>query len=197
MIPVKGSTGKSRLAHPDRAELASAIALDTIEAVCGARHVAEVVVVTSDGQLAVRTVSEVGGGRRPEVRVVPDPGAGLNPAITAGLTAARPDRPRAALLGDLPALTAADLDAALDLAAAHERAFVPDAEGTGTTLITASAGAPIEPAFGAASAARHAASGFASLPIPAASTLRRDVDTADQLSVAAHLGLGPRTSALL
>ncbi|WP_309069598.1 2-phospho-L-lactate guanylyltransferase [Microbacterium sp.] len=197
VIPVKGSTGKSRLAHPERAALASAIALDTLDAVCRSEHVAAVVVVTSDGDLALEAVSDVGGTVRPSVRVVPDPGEGLNPAIVAGLAAADPDLPRAALLGDLPALAPADLDAVLELAAAHERAFVADAEGTGTTLLTAGPGATLEPAFGADSAARHAASGFSPLPVAEDSTVRRDVDTAAQLRTASHLGLGPRTSALL
>ncbi|MFL0410368.1 2-phospho-L-lactate guanylyltransferase [Microbacterium paludicola] len=197
VIPVKGSSGKSRLAHPDRAELASAIALDTIDAVCRAENVAEVIVVTADGELALRVVSDAGAGPRPLVRVVPDPGNGLNPAIAAGVAAVEPSRHRAALLGDLPALHPADLDAALELAAAHDRAYVPDAEGTGTTLIAAVPGVPLEPGFGGDSAARHADAGFAALDIPATSTLRRDVDTADQLHSAVGLGLGPRTSALL
>lgn len=197
MIPVKGSAGKSRLEHPDRVELATAIALDTIDAVCRAQHVAEVVVVTSDGTFALQAVSAVGGAPRPSVRVVPDPEAGLNAAVSAGLAAADAARPRAALLGDLPALDPADLDAALERAAAHDRAFVPDAEGTGTTLIAAMPGVPLEAAFGDGSAARHADAGFAPLDVPATSTLRRDVDTADQLRAAAALGLGPRTSALL
>lgn len=197
VIPVKGSTGKSRLAHPDRAELATAIALDTIDAVCRAEHVAEVVVVTADGELALRVLSDAGAAPRPLVRVVPDRGAGLNAAISAGLAAADATRSRAALLGDLPALEPADLDAALTLAATRERTFVPDAEGTGTTLICALPGVPLEPAFGRDSAARHAAAGFVQLDVPATSTLRRDVDTADQLRAAAQLGLGRRTAALI
>lgn len=197
VIPVKGSTGKSRLEHPDRAELATAIALDTIDAVCRTGNVAEVVVVTADGELALRVVSDARTAPRPLVRVVPDPGGGLNPAIAAGLAAVEPARHRAALLGDLPALHPADLHAALAHAAALERTYVPDAEGTGTTLIAALPGVPLEPAFGDGSAARHADAGFAILDVPPTSSLRRDVDTADQLRAAAGLGLGARTAALL
>jgi 2-phospho-L-lactate guanylyltransferase len=195
VVPVKGSTGKSRLAHPDRARLAAAIALDTLDAVRRARLVAEVVVVTADERLA----EEVAGpGRGPApVRVVRDPGAGLNGAVAAGLAAVAPHRGRAALLGDLPALDPADLDAALELAAERPRALVPDAEGAGTTLITARPGEPLHPSFGEDSRALHEAAGFTPLDVPAASTLRRDVDTAGQLRAAAVLGLGPRTSALL
>ncbi|MCD1269062.1 2-phospho-L-lactate guanylyltransferase [Microbacterium sp. MEC084] len=204
VVPVKGATGKSRLEHPDRAELATAIALDTIEAASRAERVAEVVVVTSDAHVA----AEVEGWRddvstgfarsttTDSVRVIPDPGAGLNAAIAAGIAAADATRPRAVLLGDLPALDPRDLDAALDAAASRPLSMVPDVEGRGTTLVTARPGVKLEPAFGDGSAARHRVAGFAELHVPAASTLRRDVDTADQLRAAAGLGLGPRTSAL-
>ncbi|MEL5990906.1 2-phospho-L-lactate guanylyltransferase [Microbacterium phosphatis] len=193
VVPVKGSTGKSRLAHPDRAELATAIALDTVEAARRATAVREVVVVTGDPVIA--PLLEQAGSSGVPVRLIPDPGTGLNGAIAAGLGAAGGDR--AVMLGDLPALHAADLDAALALASAHARSFVPDAEGSGTTLIAARAGETLEPAFGADSAARHAAAGHAPLDVAASSSLRRDVDTAEQLRAAAVLGLGPRTAALL
>lgn len=197
VIPVKGSTGKSRLEHPDRAALATAIALDTIGAACRAQRVAQVVVVTSDGEFALEAVSDVAAAPRPLMRVVPDPGAGLNAAVSAGLAATDPARARAALLGDLPALHSGDLDAALERATRHDRTYVADAEGTGTTLITARPDVPLEPAFGRGSAARHAEAGFAPLDVPATSTLRRDVDTAEQLRAASRLGLGPRTSGRL
>jgi 2-phospho-L-lactate guanylyltransferase len=123
--------------------------------------------------------------------------AGLNAAIRTGLEAAGAARPRAVLLGDLPALRPADLDAALALARGTDRGFVPDAEGAGTTLLTARADIPLSPAFGRDSAARHRAAGHADLVVAETSTLRRDVDTAAQLHAALALGLGPRTSALL
>jgi 2-phospho-L-lactate guanylyltransferase len=201
VVPVKGSTGKSRLEHPDRARLAAAIALDTLDAVRRARLVAEVVVVTADDRLAEEVAGPDAAGPDAAgpapVRVVRDPGAGLNGAVAAGLAAVAPHRGRAALLGDLPALDPADLDAALELAAERPRALVPDAEGAGTTLITARPGEPLHPSFGEDSRALHEAAGFTPLDVPAASTLRRDVDTARQLQAAAVLGLGPRTSALL
>jgi 2-phospho-L-lactate guanylyltransferase len=56
---------------------------------------------------------------------------------------------------------------------------------------------PWASAFGAGSLARHAALGCVALAIPDAPTLRRDVDTVDQLEAAAVLGLGPRTSAVV
>ena len=45
--------------------------------------------------------------------------------------------------------------------------------------------------------ARHVARGCVPLEVPDASTLRRDVDTAQQLREAVLLGLGPRTARLL
>jgi 2-phospho-L-lactate guanylyltransferase len=187
VIPIKHTDhGKSRLSVPGvgRTALARAIALDTIAAAAGA---ARVVVVTSD-----QAVAEL--ARALDVRVVPDPGGGIDAAVAAGI----PDAGfRAALLGDLPALRTADLDAALHEAESTSRAVVADAEGTGSTLVTASAGVPWASAFGAGSLARHVALGCVRLAIPDAPTLRRDVDTVEQLEAAAALGLGPRTSAVV
>lgn len=190
VVPVKpAAVGKSRLGGSGRAALAEAIARDTVEAACRAVRVCEVVVVTADGAWADDPASRV--------RVVHETApAGLGPAIRAGLATVAGDRPRAVLLGDLPALRPADLDAALGLAEAVPLGLVPDAEGTGSTLVTARAGAPLEPAFGPGSATRHRAAGFVELEIAATSTLRRDVDTLAQLDAAAALGLGPRTAAL-
>ena len=75
--------------------------------------------------------------------------------------------------------------------------MVADAEGTGSTLVTAGAGVSWASAFGEGSFAAHVALGFAALPVPEDSSLRRDVDTAEQLAQAATLGLGRRTAALL
>ena len=71
--------------------------------------------------------------------------------------------PRAALLGDLPALRPADLAAALEAAASVDRGVVADAEGTGSTLVTARAGVAWASAFGDGSFARHVALGCAPL----------------------------------
>ena len=83
------------------------------------------------------------------------------------------------------------------MADGHDRAFVPDAEGTGTTLIVARAGVPHVVRFGAASAARHRGEGYVELELPSLSGLRRDIDTREQLEAAASLVLGARTRALL
>jgi 2-phospho-L-lactate guanylyltransferase len=88
----------------------------------------------------------------------------------------------AVLLGDLPALQPRELSAALALATRHPLSMVPDAAGTGTTLLTALAGATHVPAFGAGSAAAHRASGYVPLAVAADSGLRTDVDTVHDLT---------------
>lgn len=199
VIPVRDpASAKSRLAVGDdpaaqarRAALAAAIALDTVMAARAAREVGEVIVV---GTLA----SALEG-----VQVLDDPGYGLLVAVGAGLAAADAAAPTAVLLGDLPALQPADLDAALVAASEHHWAFVPDAEGTGTTLVTAAAGLPHALRFGEGSAEQHRDAGYVELDVPERSGLRRDVDTPAQLAELAALAaagavlLGPRTAALL
>jgi len=197
VVPVKPSVrAKSRLDVDGvgRADLARAIALDTLAAATACDLVAQVVVVTDDAALA-RDAAMI-----PALRFVPEGDArGLDAAVAAGVAAIDPNgrMPRAALLGDLPALQPADLADALRAAASVPRAVVPDAEGTGSTLVTAGPGTPWDSSFGDGSFARHVALGCEALAIPDASTLRRDVDTAAQLDAARALGLGPRTAALL
>ncbi|HQY32578.1 2-phospho-L-lactate guanylyltransferase [Actinotalea sp.] len=201
VVPVKRlADAKTRLdlaaTDPARADLALALALDTVHAALAAREVDLVVVVTGEPRVAEAL------GARPGVRLLADPGGGLNAALAAGvaaaLTAARADAapgPIALLLGDLPALVGPDLDAALVLAAGHARAVVPDADGTGTTLLTALTGEMV-PRFGPGSFAAHVAAGHTALPdVPPG--LRRDVDTAADLRAAARLGVGRATAALL
>ncbi len=193
VIPVKTTqSGKSRLeiSGADRPQLALAIALDTVAAAASAPAVDEVVVVTSDADVQAG-VEQIDGATW-----IPDPGMSLNGAARAGLERASHEA-RAVMLGDLPALTAADLDDALARATGQERAVVPDAEGSGSVLVTWRVPGAHEAHFGTDSAAKHADAGHTVLDVPASSTLRRDVDTAEQLEVAAALGLGPRTTALL
>jgi 2-phospho-L-lactate/phosphoenolpyruvate guanylyltransferase len=193
VVPVKPTAiGKSRLSVDgvSREALARAIALDTIEAASRADGVGEVIVVTGDEEL------DAAASALPGVRVVAEGEArGLNAAIAAGASVAA--GPRAALLGDLPALRPEDLATALAGATEVERGVVPDAEGTGSTLVTVGAGLPWTSAFGEGSFSRHVDLGFTPLDVSAASTLRRDVDTAAHLTDAARLGLGSRTARLL
>lgn len=105
--------------------------------------------------------------------------------------------PVAVLLGDLPALRPADLEGALAAASTFSRAVVVDAEGTGTTLLTASAGVSLDPAFGAGSAAEHVRRGHVALDVPDLSGLRQDVDRLGDLAAVAELGTGRATSQVL
>lgn len=197
MVPVKAARrGKSRLAVDgvDRQELARAIALDTLAAASSCPLVALVVVVSDDATLARESAMI------PSLRFVPEgEPRGLDAAIATGVAAVDPDgrMPRAALLGDLASLRPADLTEALRAAASVPRGVVADADGTGSTLVTAAAGVPWTSAFGDGSFERHVALGCTPLPVPDASTLRRDIDTAAHLEASARLGLGPRTAALL
>lgn len=189
LLPVKSLAGaKLRLvaASADghaHARLVEAIRADTLAAARGAARVARVVLVTD------------GPADAPHVFVQHAPGLNAALAEAAADAAARwPGEGVCALVGDLPALRAADLDAALERAATGPRCFVRDADGTGTTMLTALPGTELRPAFGAGSAARH---GAIATELDATARLRRDVDTAADLAAAADLGLGARTAAAL
>jgi len=191
LVPVKDlGAAKSRLrgALPGvpHSDLVLALVLDTLAAALACPAVAGVLVVSSDEAVAA-------AAREMGAKVVPDaPDAGLNAALAHGAAVAGRGA-LAALAGDLPALRGADLAAAL--AAATVRGFAPDAAGSGTTLLAAPPGVPLAPRFGPRSAQAHAESG--AVVLPAAPSLRRDVDTPADLAAAAALGLGARTAALL
>ncbi|TPG16363.1 2-phospho-L-lactate guanylyltransferase [Pedococcus bigeumensis] len=192
VVPVKGgASAKSRLHPPTgvgREALALALATDCLTACCAGMPPARVLVVTSDERVAQMA-------RGLDARVVADPGAGLNAAVRAGRDAALADGPSlpvAALLGDLPALRAEDLTAALGAAAAYPLAVVPDAAGEGTVLLTALTGAELVPSFGAGSAARHEAAGHQRLELELP-RLRTDVDDDADLQDVLALGVGAAT----
>ncbi|TFB47560.1 2-phospho-L-lactate guanylyltransferase [Cryobacterium tagatosivorans] len=199
VVPVKGTPeAKSRLGDlPDRGGLADAFALDTVAALLESPLIREVFVVTADGALATR-LAGLGAVIVPELRR--DPTDPLNAAIRQGVDAARAARPEcgiAVLTGDLPALTASDVQAALGLAAEHPLSMVADEEGTGTTALLALGGVPFSPRFGVGSRAAHQAAGHVPLGLPPTASIRRDVDTVDNLAEALHHGVGVHTSALV
>lgn len=200
LVPIKhGAPAKTRLRPATReqdhhAELVRAIQLDTLDAV-----------------LALRTHPLMGGlfvvageqAGRPaalpaEIEILPDTGGGLNPALAAAaaeLDRRFPDDGVVALVGDLPALRAADLLAALRRAPVAGRGFVRDFDGSGTTLLSAGAGSPLAPLFGPDSAQRHLESGACELD--AAASLRCDVDSAADLRRCLQLGVGMLTAQLV
>ncbi|QYN34511.1 2-phospho-L-lactate guanylyltransferase [Pseudonocardia sp. DSM 110487] len=189
-----GGIGEPR-AH---ARLAMALLRDTIDAVRAAPAVRRLLVVSSDPVVA----AELGVFG---IDVAPDgPVPGLNPAYERGAALLREQDPAAAvgaLQADLPALRPDELDeavgAALALfAAGARRAFVADADGTGTTFLLAAPGTALDPRFGVGSAGAHERSG--ALRIAGSwPGLRRDVDTAADLREAAALGVGEHTSCAL
>ena len=197
LIPVKRwDRAKSRLSPAaggaiDRRVLAEAFARDATTAAIACPRVGAVYVVTDQPGFVPAGAA-----------VLPDEGAGdLNHAITQAEVRVRETHPGAAIAAmcaDLPCLRAEDLSLAIDAAldSAGGRAFVADADGTGTTLLLAQPGHLLAPLFGPGSAARHAASGAA--PITAGvPTLRRDVDTTADLAAAAALGVGPHTATVI
>jgi len=234
---------KSRLtvlAGDRRGDLALALASDTVTAVLACPEVARVVVVTSDpvagprlAALGAIVVEDEPADRFPGRLTTLDSaprasaaGSGadgdsgvqdlLNAALRHGAAVAArrwPGTGLAALTADLPAVTPAELSAALraigtapgadasapgvDGTAAAGAAFVPDAAGVGTTLYAVPPGGKFLPLFGGASRARHAAAGAWELALPALNGLRRDVDTPDDLREAVALGVGRFTRAVV
>lgn len=185
IVPLKAlPQAKSRLAAASanaeaHAALVEAMREDTLRAARSTTAAARVVVVADRaGQAGAELVQS-------------------RPGLNAGLVeAARhaserwPEDGIAVLVGDLPALRPAELDAALADAAHHSRGYVPDGPGTGTTLLTALPGVALRPEFGIDSAVRHARDAVA---LPAGPGLRADVDTPEDLAVAARIGFGPAT----
>ncbi|MER5752926.1 2-phospho-L-lactate guanylyltransferase [Streptomyces sp. NPDC002088] len=196
VIPLKPLTrAKSRLSDTAtgglRPRLALAFAQDTVAAALASPAVENVAVVTDD-ELAGRELAALGA------RIVADePGGGLNAALAHGaavVRASRPGCPVAALNADLPALRPLELTRVLEAATEFPRAFLPDAAAIGTTLLAATSGRELLPAFGPDSRARHRASGAMELRLEAVDSVRQDVDTGDDLRTALALGVGPRTA---
>ena len=194
VVPVKrldlAKTRLSRFAGDHRARLASAFAADTVAAALACPAVEGVIVVTDDTEVA-----EIARGLGATV-VTDAPDDGLNPALAYGADRAAalfPSSPLAALSSDLPALRSDELSVALLAARAHPTAFVSDAEGIGTTLLTATTRAAFEPRFGHRSRAAHRRAGVVELTDGGLASLRRDVDTEVDLYDAQRLGLGQRS----
>ncbi|MEV7012752.1 2-phospho-L-lactate guanylyltransferase [Streptosporangium sp. NPDC051022] len=195
VVPVKtlvaAKTRLSQAAGPHRAALAVAIACDTVEAALSCACVARVVVVTGD-PVAAGALTAVGA------HVVADPEAGLNAALRHGAGEAvrlAPADAVGALQADLPALRPAELALVLAAAAEFDQAFLPDAAEIGTTFYGVRPGVPFTPGFGGQSRERHLRRGAKELCLAGVDSIRRDVDTPDDLRTALALGVGPRTVA--
>lgn len=180
ILPVRGwGRGKTRLSLPaqQRQMLTIAMLRDCLAAVL-ATELGPVVVVSPDPQ--VRQVAAADGAQ------AMDHSGGLNVAVAAAVTAGR----CAALLPDLPALQPQQLADALTTPGSG---FVPDAAGSGTTLLF---GEGLRPHFGPGSAARHETAGYPRIEMTACG-LTLDVDTWADLLRAQELGLGIHTESWL
>jgi 2-phospho-L-lactate guanylyltransferase len=208
VIPFKGAAdAKSRLsgslADDERAAIALAFLIDTVSAVRAVPALSSVIVVSNQPELAARLAATAAGDA--DARVIPDPGGGINAAVAAGLAHARASEPEAftaAITGDLAALRPADLARAFELAELEAACgtgltFVPDRAGSGTTMVAFAPTADSPTHFGIGSSAAHASAGFRALAIPPESSLRLDIDDADDLERARLLGLGAATRAVL
>jgi 2-phospho-L-lactate guanylyltransferase len=185
--------GAARSGADDRAahqELVLALAMDTATAALATPGVRTVLVISAD--LRVRqAVATLGASVLDE-----EFPRGLNAALTHGARLLRERDPSGvvgALQADLPALRCDDLANALNEADGR-RAFCADRTGAGTTLLLGASGAELNPLFGRDSAGAHERSAAAGITAPVP-TLRCDVDTAQDLSAAAELGLGKHTAA--
>ena len=193
IVPVRGMhDAKSRLSGiAQRAALVTAFLDDVLAALSGSYVIERTIVVTGDATLAARA-------RAAGADVVADPDEGLTGALRAGRRAA--DGDALIVLGDLPCLDSPTVDEVIALATAIDgAAFVPDAGGTGTTMLALPMGSSVEPAFGPRSRAHHASAGAHELHVPgtAGARARRDVDTEVDLWDARRIGVGPATLAVL
>lgn len=199
VVPVKPwRLAKSRLGLGAQAQaaLARAFALDVLTAISTSANVGRLVVVTAEIELsgAARRLGAVVLRDRPMLS--PE---GLNAAIQIGCHWAIARQPEAALMvvpADLPALTATVVDHTIDLLRPYERAYVPDATGSGTTFSWAARPELLCPRYGRGSATKHSAAG--SHPVSEADPRARwDVDTDADLIEARHLGVGAHTAAVI
>lgn len=180
------SLAKSRLALPDevRRALAVAFARDVVAVAASTQGVDEVRLMTTDLELA----GDV------DAAVITDPVPGDLNGSLAAVAASLGRVVMVALLADIPSVREPELAAALAAGGAGP-AYVPDANGTGTTCLIAETGS-FDPAFGVESAAAHHARGARRLDGDWPG-LRTDVDDVTALERVLELGVGPHTAAVL
>ena len=172
--------------------------VSTAGALAGAAGITRVLVVTDDERIQ-SLVDASSASWLPEA-----PHVGLNPAAALGAASLPRDTAVAIIAGDLPCLIPSAIDLVLALAEAHDRAFVSDAQGIGTTMLLDRTAATCTPAFGERSRARHAQLGYVDLGLDVSddtrrllARARRDVDTQVDLWDARRMGVGAATRAVL
>jgi len=196
IIAVKRLTAaKTRLAPVfsarTRENVVLAMLVDTLGAAARVGSLRSISVITPDEAAAAAAIelgAEVLADPTPEGHSDP-----LNNAITAAERAIAGSFSNIVVLqGDLPALQTQELSEAIAAARHHQRSFVADRLGTGTSALFAF-GAGLDPQFGPDSSARHRRSGAIELT-GAWPGLRCDVDTPADLAVARRLGVGAATA---
>lgn len=153
LIPVKTrSAGKGRLAGvlapAPRQRMARLMLEDVARALGDAESIAGIAVVSAEAvELGERVLH------------LDDPGGGLNAAVDAGAAAlaARGATELVVLHGDLPLLTAADVDALVAAGRETGLALAPDRDNQGTNAIHLALPSAFRFHFGAMSFARHQA----------------------------------------
>jgi 2-phospho-L-lactate guanylyltransferase len=181
VLPVKRfAAAKQRLAPgmgaTHRAELASAMLEDVLEAIGTAPSIERTIVVTSEPR-----AERIATASRAELIADPDEG-GHSGAALAGVERARQlGAPCVVLLPiDCPLLASRELERLLTGMPERYVAVVPDRHGTGTNALVLTPPDAIEPAFGEGSCARHvAAARAAGIPygIEELPSLALDLDT--------------------
>ena len=186
-IPVRAFEGaKSRLGAvldaEERRDLAEDLMRRGVAAALATPGVAEVIVVSPDPE--VLAAAEAAGARP-----LPQRSRGLNPALQEARAAVR-DADRLLILpGDLPTVTAADIEtllAAGDEAGRPSVILAPDRHRRGTNALLLDPPDAIDPAFGGDSRAGHAwlASSADITFVEVAGVLELDLDTPDDLLLA-------------
>ncbi len=187
IVPAKRlKHAKSRLGRED---LALPFITDVITALSNSELVASVTVISADP-----TICELARDSNCRV-IVESQSDGLLPAIYLGIASLEPPDQRSILvvLGDLPCLLPAQVDTFLNRGAEYESAFVPDAEGIGSTMWMRTRSTAPMPHFGPRSRAMHRESGAIEILDKELIGARRDVDTAVNLWDAIRIGVGAAT----
>ena len=195
LVPVKRpAVAKSRLADlgdQARRDLATAFAVDTVDAALACPGVVSVLAITDDHVLA-GFLADRGAD------VIPDATSyDLNATLVqaaAEMHRRDPGTGLVALCADLPALRAEELLAALEASASDRMSFVPDLDLMGTTTVIAPELRLFHPAFGRDSRRQHVEAGAFEISGVDVPGLRRDVDDSRSLAEALRLGVGARTS---
>jgi 2-phospho-L-lactate/phosphoenolpyruvate guanylyltransferase len=173
VIPVKPA-GKQRLAGvldaAMRRRLVEAMLERVLDAAGSAQGLAGLGILTRDASLVPAGIEQL-----------PDPGTPLNEALaaTAAVLAGRGAEAMLVLPGDLPFITASDVEALLALARPRRVVVVPDARGSGTNALLLAPAQVLAPHFGPGSLSAHLAAAAAACvdcQVCVSAPIGRDID---------------------